>query len=616
MADLEKDEIKNESPASLTETSPSAQAPAPAGGVLNLVPPFMRKRFSHRPRKPGQIRIAKANPELKHALHNIQISEDRIEHDLARLEGDKQALVDQIKNLEDQRNFAENQGATKATITRIQTLLTEAQDRLKMISGIIPEHSVSRDRVLMEEILKKWREYDHERTHQAVAEHKLNVNPEDKKAEGDFNRARAAAHALNEEIATLVKQGEQRVENDTPNPVRDESISYTRAQMEADEELRAQHTVQKQTPAWASSLITPEPTPAITPEVPKVTEPVVAENPELIETIPETKEAGAIQNENAPTDVDLDPVIWEDVHPSTENNDQHTPIQAPETEATSIETVPKKQETAKAIEEITPTFATAPSENESGAQVVLQDLAPAPEEMLLFTPKQTLLDDSLAQEITPEKPTPIIAKPVPAVVPEIAPETKQELPETTTSPLPEIAPDIVNTTPEQPPTIQPEPAPQTQVDESPQIEEAPKEESKVADQLMPQEIAPRNPQVIAYADAQVKEHLDSLFGKKGIFGIGYVSGEDSPHWKDSLFGFAGKTVAQVMEAEPKKETTPGAKHYGIENFDATEKIQDYLVLAMSETGVHPEPEESTDDYLRRASAVTIDKYLQQNKKLP
>jgi hypothetical protein len=146
--------------------------------------------------------------------------------------------------------------------------------------------------------------------------------------------------------------------------------------------------------------------------------------------------------------------------------------------------------------------------------------------------------------------------------------------------------------------------------------DAPTEPAPSIFATMPQQFLPNNPQVIAYADVEVEKHLDILFGAKGVFGLGAKRGIDSADWKDPVNGFSNKTVAAIMEAEPEIYPAPGTPNIGIKSHLATTKVQDYIMLAMSETGVHPEPEEKAEDYLKRAAAITIDKFIQKEGKAP
>lgn len=128
-------------------------------------------------------------------------------------------------------------------------------------------------------------------------------------------------------------------------------------------------------------------------------------------------------------------------------------------------------------------------------------------------------------------------------------------------------------------------------------------------ETMPAEFTPSNPQVIEYANQQVHGHINNLFGSKGFLGIGAEDGVNSINWKDPEVGFANKTVEQVMNAKPSNFPEDGARHFGIEDYSATEKMKSYLTLAGKETGVMPHRGENVQTYINRAAAVNIDRFM-------
>lgn len=502
MADIQTDETKGTVP---TQTK-AAQEETLAGS-----PSLMARSYTpHHPAKPGRGRLTKATPELTRAVHNIQSAQDRLDHDIAHLNDDKARLVEQISSLELQLKSARESGLSKATVKRLESLLVEAQDKLKMLSGIIPERSLSRDRETMEEILKKWRAYDHERSQQAIAENKFNKNPEDKRAEGDINRSRAAAYTLNQEIETLVKLGEERIIEATPNPILEESISYSHEQAIADEKLRAQAKGTQATPSLAEEE-QKEPVPTIVVSEVLDIEPVLKEKIPLVPT-PEFKP-------------DLDESL--SYTHGQALGDEKLRAQKKDTQVLPL---PTAETLEKLVEEVPAILVESPSE-----------ITAAPKEQ------------PAVKKVTIKKP------PEPVIFTKAANETTAALP-------PETLPD--------------------------------------------------NTQIITYADNQIRKHIDFLFGKKGFLGFGSKSGMDSPHWKDSLLGFAEKTVAEIMGAHPKKSDSPNAKLVGVENFVATQKILDYLMVVLSKTAVHPENGERVKDYLKRAAAITIGRFMDEKGILP
>lgn len=127
--------------------------------------------------------------------------------------------------------------------------------------------------------------------------------------------------------------------------------------------------------------------------------------------------------------------------------------------------------------------------------------------------------------------------------------------------------------------------------------------------LVSPEIMPSDPQVLAYADQQIHNHITSLFGAKGFLGFGAKDGMDSIDWKDPEVGFGNKTVDQIMGAKPSAFPEDGARHFGIESYSATEKMKEYINLAREETGVLPRSGENAEEYIRRAETLAISKFM-------
>lgn len=679
------------------------------------------------------------NSEFSRVAHDVHSSQDRISHDIARLQEDKKALASQVKSLGAQLRAAEGGDLPISTAKRLEALRAEAEDKLKTLSGVVPETAFSRDRATMETIIKKWREYDRERTHQAIAENKFNVNPEDKRAEGDINRARATAYALNQEITSLVEQGEEQIARTMPDPTQDESIVYTHEQAVADAGLRAQKQptkIQNENEEVAPQVAAPTTTEQV--------QPVVTQ--------------------------DLDPVIWEDMHPELEPElhpkieEEATaklapakiemPIAATETVVnpdsdkaliysqkqtfTGEEFGAQKKSTTPVLNTVAPAekspgetptqSANTVSEKVETESIIPQELMPNDPKVLSYANAQledhiTLLfgrkgfwglfakkgtnsphwkdpvvgfRNKIAREIVEAKPIantkikhfgiedPLATKKMREYMDVaqretgVRPEAQEKIEEylkravavtfkkllekkdtlqTKAEPAP--AATVISSIPSEPPIVSAvplvektmPPLPLTQkasireetdssekaiqeavektIDaqkESPykeekQIEEIvapPEAETPQAElkeevpPVMPQEFVPSDPQIIAYADTAVHNHLDILFGSKGFLGLGSKRGIDSPNWKDEVVGFARKTVPEILEAE---NIVHGNRtgHFGMQNSAAVEKMQNYLMIALNETQVHPQPEEKVEEYLKRAAAITIYRYLKEQK---
>lgn len=124
-----------------------------------------------------------------------------------------------------------------------------------------------------------------------------------------------------------------------------------------------------------------------------------------------------------------------------------------------------------------------------------------------------------------------------------------------------------------------------------------------------QEITPNDPQVIAYADHQVRDHLTTLFGSKGFLGFGAKEGIESISWKDPEIGFSGKTIQEIMDATPSTFPEDGERHFGIENKYDTEKMKNYIRATQEATGVVSLPGENVLEYIKRAEEILISRLM-------
>ncbi len=126
-----------------------------------------------------------------------------------------------------------------------------------------------------------------------------------------------------------------------------------------------------------------------------------------------------------------------------------------------------------------------------------------------------------------------------------------------------------------------------------------------ASATMPSEIAPMDPAIIAASDKVVHDYVDTTFGSKGILGFGAQDGMDSIDWKDPDVGFANHPVDKVLAAHPSAFPTDGARHFGVEDYSATQKMQAGLAEVQKETGVTARPAEKVADYLKRAALSAL-----------
>ena len=101
--------------------------------------------------------------------------------------------------------------------------------------------------------------------------------------------------------------------------------------------------------------------------------------------------------------------------------------------------------------------------------------------------------------------------------------------------------------------------------------------------------------------------MDILFGESKFLGFGHTDGINSINWKDPQVGFGGKTVVEILNANPSTIPSEGGRTFGIENSEATSKMKSYLLNVTSMTGVNPNSNEKVVDFIRRASVAKLSK---------
>ncbi len=107
-------------------------------------------------------------------------------------------------------------------------------------------------------------------------------------------------------------------------------------------------------------------------------------------------------------------------------------------------------------------------------------------------------------------------------------------------------------------------------------------------------------------DHALKSDINELFGAKGFFGFLSHDGVDSLDWKDSEIGFANLSVDKILTAHPSALSEGVTHQFGIEDYSATTKMQEYLLKLVTTTGVTPLLNESTQNYIARVIDVDGD----------
>ncbi len=120
-----------------------------------------------------------------------------------------------------------------------------------------------------------------------------------------------------------------------------------------------------------------------------------------------------------------------------------------------------------------------------------------------------------------------------------------------------------------------------------------------------QEILPSDPRVLVYAEQAVTTDINEVLGSKGFFGFFAQNGVDSINWKDAEVGFANQSVDKVLATHAFPATGDGGMQFGIENYSATTKMQEYLLSVKNGTGVPVLTGEKVADYIKRVATITI-----------
>lgn len=182
------------------------------------------------------------NPsEIKESIAEAQKEEVRIDHDLAKIKNDKDALLFTIADLRVKEAQAVEKGLRNET-DAIRKEIIKAQKKIDEINGVLPETTASEDHKKVQGIINDWyagkRDWRSEREKFQKAEKTLEKNPADGHAIGEALRARAKMQATNERLAEVAREAEVVTKNTVPNPAQDEGISYTAEQARNDIEER------------------------------------------------------------------------------------------------------------------------------------------------------------------------------------------------------------------------------------------------------------------------------------------------------------------------------------------------------------------------------------------
>lgn len=111
-------------------------------------------------------------------------------------------------------------------------------------------------------------------------------------------------------------------------------------------------------------------------------------------------------------------------------------------------------------------------------------------------------------------------------------------------------------------------------------------------------------QMEAYATRTLNDDLNTLLGSKGFLGFGRESGINSINWKDPQVGFGNKTVNEIINAHPSAFPADGVRHFGVEDYAATTRMQGYITNIRRVIGISPDVNEKIADFVRRAAITS------------
>lgn len=175
--------------------------------------------------------------EIRQSIEEARREGVRIDHDLAKLKNDKEALLFTLADLRvRERQMVEKKLTYETNAFRKE--IAKAQKKIDEINGVLPETNVSDDHRKVQRIINEWnagkRDWRNERARFQKAEKKLEKNPNDRRAQGEANRARVEMQTTDENLDRVAREAEVIAENKTATHIEDEGVFYTHEQAEAD----------------------------------------------------------------------------------------------------------------------------------------------------------------------------------------------------------------------------------------------------------------------------------------------------------------------------------------------------------------------------------------------
>lgn len=525
--------------------------------------------------------------EIRESIAEARKEAVRIDHDLAKLKNDKDALLFTIADLRVKEKQSVDLGLSKET-DAIRKELSKALEKIDIINGVIHETNAPEDHKKIQKIVSDWyggkRDWGNEKARFQKAEKALESSPSDRRAQGDANRARAEMQIANERLGDIAKQAKVALESTPMGTVESEGISFTHEQALAErKELEERHKLtQKETlPEFAVEEVAEVETPIVIQEhIDEIIEevPIIFQNVE--EKTPELK-----------------------LLPDPETDDDLLPIVTEHTEKTVAVPQVSRPILSDYLKKIFAFFSNITSKLQikpMDKATVAPDLVATNEETVSQVAQEGTREENISPDEFLEKPlfTEFEAVEQPSV--EVA-EEKPQIEEAPVAVALEVKPAEI--------------AQEIIVQQDVLQEESTEATVEESAQPMPQEITPGNTTVVTQIETQAEEVLrsdmDEIFGeKKGPLGIfGHTNGVETRNWKDPQVGFAVKTVGDVLRANPSQPAIEGQESFGVENKDLVEKMKRYLtnVSQVSELSLETNDGALLADFVRRSAISKLSK---------
>lgn len=175
--------------------------------------------------------------KIRGSIEEARREEVRIDHDLAKLKNDKEALLFTLADLRvRERQMVQKKLPQETNAFRME--IAKAQKKIDEINGVLPETNISEDHRKVQKIINEWtagkHDWRNERAQFQKAEKKLEKNPNDRHAQGDANRARAKMRETDKNLEKIAHDAEVIAENETATPMGNEGVFYTREQADRD----------------------------------------------------------------------------------------------------------------------------------------------------------------------------------------------------------------------------------------------------------------------------------------------------------------------------------------------------------------------------------------------